>query len=457
MTDNINEKIAKRGEALAHQNKARGGPSFMVVGLASVIALAGAAGGIAYFLNGDETARFATSDAEEYQRDGGRADLQFERFAEPEPELTLQLPTTETVNPDPATVDTGAHQAEIDLLREDINVLLKTIEDGQAGNKGWESLRDRMESEIASLRKQLEEKNRESEAARNEWETRIAGLETLLETEKSRREALQTQIVNNQYLADEEKRAEAQRLAAQELHNRQIRSSSLVYAPGQAASAEQTSANEDPASSSRSLSDNEQFIREAPPLIVQEAQQMTDPHRTLAQGSVIQASLQVAINSDLPGNVVAVVSEPVPSFTGDSILVPRGSRLFGSYSAGVQAGQKRILVAWNRILTPDGTSMNISSVGGDSLGRSGLTGHIDKKFWERFGGAALISIIGAAPSIAARRVDDEVGRDTLEAVGEDLTQATDTVIADQLSRSPTIYIDQGASVTVLVDRDVVVF
>ena len=32
-----------------------------------------------------------------------------------------------------------------------------------------------------------------------------------------------------------------------------------------------------------------------------------------------------------------------------------------------------------------------------------------------------------------------------------------SVIADQVSIAPTIYVDQGASVTVLVDRDVVIY
>ena len=149
-----------------------------------------------------------------------------------------------------------------------------------------------------------------------------------------------------------------------------------------------------------------------------------DPDRTLAQGSVIQASLQTAINSDLPGNVVAVVSEPVPAFSGDRILIPRGSRLFGQYRSGIEVNQKRILILWTRILTPDGTSINISAVGGDQLGRSGLTGLVDTKFLERFGGAALISIIGAAPSVAAERVQDETAADVLANIGSDLSDAT---------------------------------
>ena len=101
--------------------------------------------------------------------------------------------------------------------------------------------------------------------------------------------------------------------------------------------------------------------------------------------------------------------------------------------------------------------MQISAVGGDRLGRSGVSGFVDTKFGERFGGAALISVIGAAPSIAASRFESETTSDTLVSIAEDLEDATGTVIAEQLSRKPTIYIDQGNSVTVLVDRDVVIW
>ncbi|MCF6329869.1 MAG: TrbI/VirB10 family protein, partial [Henriciella sp.] len=206
------------------------------------------------------------------------------------------------------------------------------------------------------------------------------------------------------------------------------------------------------------LSENEQYLRQGARLLeVQEATRMEFPTRTLAQGSVIQAALQTAINSDLPGSVVAVISEPVPAFSGDQILIPRGSRLFGQYRSGIDLNQKRILILWTRILTPDGTSMEIASVGGDQLGRSGLTGLVDTKFAARFGGAALISIIGAAPAVAAQSTDNETTNIVLGNIGSDLEDAVGSVIADQISISPTIYVDQGASVTVLVDRDIVIY
>ncbi|MEJ5219854.1 TrbI/VirB10 family protein [Cognatishimia sp. D5M38] len=255
---------------------------------------------------------------------------------------------------------------------------------------------------------------------------------------------------------EEQRRREAERAAA-ELLTAQIRSPAVVYSDGQGSSAASGAAVSSTADASAPLNENEAYLQTAArPLEIEEAARMEIPDRTLAQGSVIQAALQTAINSDLPGNVVAVVSEPVPAFSGDRILIPRGSRLFGQYRSGIEVGQKRILILWTRLLTPDGTSINIASVGADRLGRSGMTGLVDTKFLERFGGAALISIIGAAPSVAADRVSDETASDVLADIGSDLSDATSSVIADQVSMSPTIYVDQGAGVTVLVDRDVVI-
>ena len=205
------------------------------------------------------------------------------------------------------------------------------------------------------------------------------------------------------------------------------------------------------------LSENEAYLRRgAQTLVVAESAEMMEPNQTLAQGTLIQASLATAINSDLPGNVLASVSEPVPAFAGDSILIPKGSKLFGQYKSDVKVGQSRILILWTRILTPDGKSIEIASMGGDALGVSGLTGEIDKHFRERFGSAALISIIGSAPTIASGSVADDVARDTLASVGEDLNDAVGQGISDQINIGPTIYVDQGSAVTVMVDRDVVV-
>jgi type IV secretion system protein VirB10 len=326
-------------------------------------------------------------------------------------------------------------------------------------------LREAFDEQKAALEATLAAKETELANLQRQTETRIEGLQAMLDAERAQREGLEAELDREGLIADqrlleerrrqeeEQRQREAERVA-EELLTAQIKSPAVVYADGPRGG-QSGAAVADPAAPGTGgpvLSGNEQFLQSARPLEVQEAARLTHPERTLTQGSVIQAALQTAINSDLPGSVVAVVSEPVPAFSGDRILIPRGSRLFGQYRSGIEMHQKRILILWTRVLTPDGTSMEIAAVGGDQLGRSGLTGLVDTKFAERFGGAALISVIGAAPAVAAESANNETTSIVLGDVGSDLQDAVGSVIADQVSIAPTIYVDQGASVTVLVDR-----
>jgi Type IV secretory pathway, VirB10 components len=111
--------------------------------------------------------------------------------------------------------------------------------------------------------------------------------------------------------------------------------------------------------------------------------------------------------------------------------------------------RKRILILWTRVITPDGTSTETTAVGRGQLGRSGLTGLVDTKFAECFG--------GAAPAVAAEGANNETTSILLGGVGSDLRDAVGSIIADQVSIATAIYVDQGASVTVFVDRDVVFY
>jgi type IV secretion system protein VirB10 len=110
------------------------------------------------------------------------------------------------------------------------------------------------------------------------------------------------------------------------------------------------------------------------------------------------------------------------------------------------------LIVWTRILTPGNRSVTIASYGADRLGRSGTGGAVDSRFGTKFGGAAAISIIGAGPAAIAGQTDNKTTADTISNIGDDLAQATDSVIGAYLSIPPTIYVRQGASVTIILDR-----
>src|SRR5690606_144422 len=128
---------------------------------------------------------------------------------------------------------------------------------------------------------------------------------------------------------------------------------------------------------------------------VAKATKMQNLHALVAQGTMIDGLLETAIQSDLPGMVRAIVSENTYSFDGSQLLIPKGSRLIGRYNSGLVRGQSRVFVIWNRLIRPDGVSVNIGSYGTDDLGRSGLGGVVDTKFFERFGSSVLLSLIDA--------------------------------------------------------------
>ena len=188
---------------------------------------------------------------------------------------------------------------------------------------------------------------------------------------------------------------------------------------------------------------------------IRQAEVIADPSHTVMQGTLIEAALETAISTDLAGNVSAIVSHDVWSFDMSRVLIPRGSRLYGRYDADVDAGQRRVLIAWDRIVTTDGQSVSLAAYGTDRIGRSGLPGRVRSHFLQRFGTAALISVIGAIPEIAAAQYqDNQVASDTAKNVGTDLGNAVDEVMADYLRLPPTIGVDQGAVVMVRVDADI---
>jgi type IV secretion system protein VirB10 len=181
------------------------------------------------------------------------------------------------------------------------------------------------------------------------------------------------------------------------------------------------------------------------------------------EGTLIPGILETAIVSDLPGQIRAIVSEDVYSFDGRRVLIPTGTRLIGEYQSDVVRGQKRIFVVWTRMLRDDGVSVRLDSIGADSLGRAGLTGHVDNKFRERFGAAILLSIVGGGASYltgygsqaANGNSNDaanaeEIARNTIAQTFSDMANQA---LGDSLRIPPTISVSQGERIFVFVRQD----
>ncbi|MEY4966129.1 MAG: hypothetical protein RL274_1712 [Pseudomonadota bacterium] len=183
---------------------------------------------------------------------------------------------------------------------------------------------------------------------------------------------------------------------------------------------------------------------------VAHASQIRDKARTAPQGTVIPAILETAINSDLPGFTRAVVSRDVRGFDGSTVLIPRGSKLVGQYRSGVALSQTRAFVVWSRILTPDGVSIDIASPGTDQLGRGGLEGETNTHFFERFGSAILLSVMGAGLNALSER-----SANTAIIIGssQQASQVASIALQKQIDIPVTITVPQGTPLQVFITRD----
>lgn len=185
------------------------------------------------------------------------------------------------------------------------------------------------------------------------------------------------------------------------------------------------------------------------------------PHRRVnlqcvaLQGKLIDAELETAINTDLPGQIRAIVSAPLYAEQGREPLITAGSRLVGTYSSAVQKGQVRVFAVWNRAIRPDGVEIVLDSQMSDALGRSGAVGETDNHFLQVFGTSLLLSVIGAGTSIAGVSSDtlynsvDEYRRQVQQSFG----RTADQLLQPYGRIPPTNTIRQGERIKVFLNRD----
>ena len=169
-----------------------------------------------------------------------------------------------------------------------------------------------------------------------------------------------------------------------------------------------------------------------------------NPQTTVTQGTMIPAVLETAINTDVPGYVRAIVSQDVRSFDGGRVLVPRSSRLIGQYQSGLQGGQKRAYVIWTRLIRPDGISVALASPATGFDGSAGLKGDTNSHFFQRFGSALLLSVVGGLSAIGT-------GGASLVLGGGEGAAAAAVNQGDKIG--PTVRVRQGEPIRVFTARD----
>ncbi|WP_026434765.1 TrbI/VirB10 family protein [Acidovorax sp. JHL-9] len=188
-------------------------------------------------------------------------------------------------------------------------------------------------------------------------------------------------------------------------------------------------------------------------------QMPASPYQVMA-GTVIAGALVTGIKSDLPGDVIATVTEPVyDSATGKFLLIPQGSRILGKYNSQVSYGQSRVQVVWNRIILPDTSSLTIDNlVGTDPAGYSGLEDGVDYHWGRIVAGAALTTLLGVGAELAApeNRQDGNriviAGRDSAQ---DSINQVGQEITRRNMNIQPTLTERPGLPVRIIVNRDLV--
>ena len=182
----------------------------------------------------------------------------------------------------------------------------------------------------------------------------------------------------------------------------------------------------------------------------------------LKAGTVIPGALVTAINTDLPGDVIGQVTENVyDSATGRYLLVPQGSRLLGRYQALVGNGQNRALLAWQRLVYPDGRSIELEAMPGtDATGAAGLADRVDYHLDKLAAATALSTALAYGGNLARNRSGGGYGGSNNEdVIGDTVAQEADRVgskiIDRQLDVQPTITVRPGWPFRVLVNKDIV--
>jgi type IV secretion system protein VirB10 len=170
---------------------------------------------------------------------------------------------------------------------------------------------------------------------------------------------------------------------------------------------------------------------------------------TVAQGTLIPAVLESALDSTRPGPARALVQRDVRGFDGATVLIPRGSRLIGEYRADLQPGQNRALVMWTRLVRPDGVTIAIGSPAADPLGRVGIKGKVNSHFFEKFGAAILQSSLDVGVNLASQIGGSPLVVATLPGA---LQQST-SPLTSGTQIQPTLRVRQGTAISVFVARD----
>jgi len=193
-----------------------------------------------------------------------------------------------------------------------------------------------------------------------------------------------------------------------------------------------------------------------------------DPAHELVAGTIIPITMVTGIDSDLPGTIIGEVNENVyDSITGENILIPAGSRLIGEYDNSIAFGQNRVLCAWNRLIEPDGVSIELRGMPGTDLeGKAGFQDKVDYHFTKLLEGVGLATVFDVATNAALSALSTAsflqsiassmvVSGSASSTAGSETQQIVIQYATKLLNQQPTIVIRAGYRANVIVNKDMI--
>jgi type IV secretion system protein VirB10 len=187
-------------------------------------------------------------------------------------------------------------------------------------------------------------------------------------------------------------------------------------------------------------------LRQGSTIGLAHASRLPDRNFLIVAGATLPCLLQTAMGTATPGYVSCLIPKDIYSDNGAVVLMEKGTKVLGEYRSGLRQGQNRLFVLWTRAVTPAGVAINLASPAADSLGRAGFDGALDSFFWQRFGGALLLSIVDDA--VTAAGAHGNTG--TINTVPGD---AAGIALQNSINIPPVLRKPQGSEVSIFVAQD----
>jgi type IV secretion system protein VirB10 len=336
MADEQQEDIEAKAARLAAEvqeatanNKRRVDPgSGRILAAAGLFAVAAIGVGVTFFGNSTEDAPSAPATArpDAFQTEEGS------------PFGTLPMPTSDIVVQQDAS-EADALRAQMAGLQAELE-RLKNAPAPEAPQTAVQTVDPALVTQFAALQEQIDSMSKTLQAAEEERDRALSEKDRELARMQA---ALDAASLGETETGDDPALGEfsARRQEAEEIFQRRVASSMIAFGGGGDLAADAADTFAGGSVAERTLSENEAFARQsAAPAAVERARVIVNPGNTVIQGTMIQAVLETFINSDLPGQIRAVVTEDTHSYDGSRILIPRGSKVIGQYSDNVETGQR---------------------------------------------------------------------------------------------------------------------